>query len=106
MEKQIKMLPGKKRRSMPVALRIVIMLSVAAVVCSIGLLLILRDRDLSPFPSANLESEYLTTKEDSVSLRNASPDPTVAAVLPDITPTPAPTPTPKPSARSRFSSRG
>ena len=91
MEKEIKLLPGKKRRSMPVALRCLIALSVAAVLCTVGLLLILRDREISPFPSANTASEYLTTKEDSVSLRSASPRPSLAAFDLKATPTPVPT---------------
>lgn len=91
MDKQLKMLPGKKRRSMPIALRIVIMLSAAAVLCSLGLFFLLRDRDLSPFPTANTESEYLTAKEDSVSLRNATPSPVPATFAPTPVPTPAPT---------------
>ena len=89
MEKEIKLLPGKKRRSMPVALRAVIALSVAAVLCSLGLFLLLRDRRISPFPSANIESEYLTTKEDSVPLHSATPCPSLAALA--ETPSPAPT---------------
>ena len=91
MEKEIRLLPGKKRRSMPVALRGLIALSVAAVLCTVGLLLILRDRKISPFPSANADSEYLTTEEDSVSLRSTTPRPTLAAFVPKETPTPVPT---------------
>ena len=91
MEKEIKLLPGKKRRSMPVALRVAIALSAAAVFCTAGLFLLLRDRRISPFPSANAESVYLTTKEDSVSLRGATPSPSLAAFIPKTTPEPEPT---------------
>lgn len=91
MENQLKMLPGKKRRSMPIALRIMIALSIAAVLCSVGLFFILRDRELSPFPLANTESEYLTTKEEKVSVRGNTPSPASATPLPTIVPTPAPT---------------
>ena len=91
MEKQVKMLPGKKRRSMPVALRIVIALSLAAVLCSVGLFFILRDRDISPFPDANTESEYLTTREDAVALLGSTPSPSPAPFVPSAAPTVTPT---------------
>ncbi|MBQ2202073.1 MAG: peptidoglycan-binding protein, partial [Clostridia bacterium] len=101
MEKEIKLLPGKKRRSMPVALRVVIALAVAAVLCSFGLFLLLRDHENSPFPSANTESTYLTAKEDSVSLHGTTPDP--LAAMPTLSATPSPAPTDNRIALSHYS---
>ena len=91
MDKQVKYLPEKKRRSLPMAVRIVITLVASAVLCGVGLFLILRDRSISPFPSANVASEYLTTKEDSVTLHDAAPSAAPESSAPALVPTPSPT---------------
>ena len=88
MSKQVPMLPGKKRRSLPMALRIVCMLVFAAVLVGIGLFLILRGSVASPFPTANTASEYLTAKEDSVFVDGATPTPAPITPLPETAATP------------------
>ena len=91
MSNQVPMLPGKKRRSFPMALRIVCMLVFAAVLCGVGMFLILRGDVDSPFPTANTASEYLTAKEDSVSVDGVTPSPAPITPVPAVSASPQPT---------------
>ncbi len=77
MDKQIKMLPGKKRRSLPVAVRIVIALTVSAVLCGLGLFFILRSAESKPFPAANRRSVSFNEPDAEVILVPVTPAPSV-----------------------------
>ncbi len=91
-DKQVKMLPGKKRRSLPVAVRIVIALAVSAIFCGVGLFLILRSGNATPFPSANVKSGSVgETNVENIPICSATPTPVSETPLPTSIPTPPPT---------------
>ncbi len=80
MDKQIKYLPGKKRRSLPVPIRIVIALAFSALLCGLGLFFILRSKAKTPFPSANRDPQSVSVPEDEdVLIPNVTPVPTAQA---------------------------
>ena len=90
MEQNRPRLPGGRKKTVPMLVRIVCAVILSAVLVGTGLFLLLRDHAKNMFRSANAASEYLTAEESSVFAEQPSPVPAPATPFPTSEPTATP----------------